>query len=211
MASALIHLCVAKEVNKILKLNEKEFFLGNIAPDIAKQIGMDKKGPHFIDGTRCNSNNPNLDVFLDKYRNSLNNPFDLGYYCHLYTDLFWFGFYLLRYRVEYTIYYKDGHSEYLPYEDIKKVIYQEYEHLNPKLIDKYNLDLSLFYEDPPIIESNIEEIPIDKLNIIIEKMGLIIEESDNKPNLIFDEENIYEFIDFVSKSFIKHLKEIRVI
>ena len=38
MASAIIHLCVAKCANEILKRNEKEFLLGSIAPDISKQV-----------------------------------------------------------------------------------------------------------------------------------------------------------------------------
>ena len=40
MASAIIHLCIAKEINKYLKMNEKELLLGAIAPDISKEIGQ---------------------------------------------------------------------------------------------------------------------------------------------------------------------------
>ena len=43
MASSIIHICVAKEVNKYLKRNEKEILIGSIAPDISKQIGRTKK------------------------------------------------------------------------------------------------------------------------------------------------------------------------
>ena len=39
MASAVIHLCVAKKVNEKLKMNERELLLGSIAPDISKQVG----------------------------------------------------------------------------------------------------------------------------------------------------------------------------
>ena len=42
MASAVIHLCVAKEINKYLKMDEDYILLGSIAPDISKQIGETK-------------------------------------------------------------------------------------------------------------------------------------------------------------------------
>ena len=38
MASAVIHLAVAKELEKHLKIKDrKDYYLGSIAPDIAKQ------------------------------------------------------------------------------------------------------------------------------------------------------------------------------
>ena len=34
MASSLIHICVAKEVNKFLNRDESQLLIGSIAPDI---------------------------------------------------------------------------------------------------------------------------------------------------------------------------------
>ena len=51
MASAIIHICVAKEINKTLQLPEKELFLGSIAPDISKQVGQTKEKSHFLTTT----------------------------------------------------------------------------------------------------------------------------------------------------------------
>ena len=48
MASAIIHICVAKRVNAILKMPENLLCLGAIAPDINKQIGKDKKNESFF-------------------------------------------------------------------------------------------------------------------------------------------------------------------
>ncbi len=48
MASAIIHICVAKELNKVLGLEEHPLFLGSIAPDISKQIGETKEKSHFL-------------------------------------------------------------------------------------------------------------------------------------------------------------------
>ncbi|MBR4262566.1 MAG: zinc dependent phospholipase C family protein [Bacilli bacterium] len=208
MASALIHISVAKEANKILQKNEKEFILGSIAPDIAKQIGKKKKDTHFING---DNNVPDLEAFLLKYKDSLDNSFNLGYYCHLFTDFLWYGFYVLKYQIGETLYYRDGHSKEMPFDEVISEVYQEYTNLNIKLIERYNLDLSLFYEEAPIIKSNIEEIPIDNIKIIIDQMGIIIENSEKKENVLYDINSIDEFVQFTVKAFIKHLKEIKIL
>ena len=62
MASAVIHLCVAKEVNKFLKMDEKELLLGSIAPDISKQIGQTKEISHFLDPSN-EDDIPNIERF----------------------------------------------------------------------------------------------------------------------------------------------------
>lgn len=59
-------------------------------------------------------------------------------------------------------------------QDEKETIYNDYTDMNIKLIDEYNLYLSLFYEDFDIPNTNINEIPIDKLNILIDRMKIII-------------------------------------
>ena len=79
------------------------------------------------------------------------------------------------------------------------------------MIDEYYLDLSLFYEEPPIINSNIDEIPIDKLQLIIDKMGLIIENSKERRTIIFNTDAICRFIDKTTDDFINCLKEMGVI
>ena len=89
MASAIIHIAVAKKLNEQLKMNEKELFLGTIAPDISKHIGQDRKVSHFLYENRI----PNLNLFLKKYNNSLNIPFIMGYYIHLFTDYLWFKYF----------------------------------------------------------------------------------------------------------------------
>ena len=72
MASSVIHLCVAKEVAKKIKVkNENDYLLGSIAPDINQIIEFDKekgrKKSHLLD----ENNNIVLDKFLNKY--SLDN------------------------------------------------------------------------------------------------------------------------------------------
>lgn len=213
MASAIIHLCVAKKVNENLKLNEKEFFLGSIAPDISKQVGESKINSHFLDADG-KSDIPRLERFLEKYQDSLkDNAFNLGYYCHLYADMIWFGLLINNYfdSEKMEVIYKNGDIKRLDNETFARILYNDYTNLNVTLIDKYALDLSLFYENPPKIESEIDEIPIDKLSIIIDKMGLIIEESKERETVFLDSNVICRFIDKTAQDFLDNLKEIGVL
>ena len=89
MASAIIHLAIAKELEKYLNIKNKyDYYLGTIAPDLAKQIGRTKHKSHFIYNTR--ENIPNIKKFSYKYKYFYKNDFELGYYIHLYTDKIWF-------------------------------------------------------------------------------------------------------------------------
>ena len=48
MASSVIHMCVAKEINKYLNRDEKQILIGTIAPDISKIINESKEKSHFL-------------------------------------------------------------------------------------------------------------------------------------------------------------------
>lgn len=202
MASAIIHLCVAKEVNKYLKMNEDDLLLGAIAPDISKQIGQTKEISHFLDYSN-EDDIPNIDRFLTKYRSELNKPFEMGYFIHLLTDKYWFRDYVYQYIERYT---KNTLKKKVTYTAIRDVIYNDYTNINIDLIDQYNLSLKLFYNEfkPPITKLN--EIPVDKLDILIEKMGLIIEESKNEKTFMFDVSDICLFISNTVKYIIKDIQ-----
>ena len=92
MASSVIHICIANEINKELKRDNNKILIGAIAPDISKLLGETKFYSHFLD-TPTNSI-PNMNKFLDKYKNNLNDDFVLGYYIHLYTDYLWFKYFI---------------------------------------------------------------------------------------------------------------------
>ena len=108
MASALIHLAVAKELEKRRQSvkNTYDYYLGSIAPDLAKQIGLTRDDSHFVK----NSYNdiPNLKLFEYKYPNFRSNDYDLGYYTHLYTDKEWSNNFLTNIITENTIRLLDG-------------------------------------------------------------------------------------------------------
>lgn len=192
MASAIIHIAVAKEVNKNLKMNEKQIFLGAIAPDISKQIGESKVKSHFI--TNKDNSLPNLELFLKKYQDKLDNPFIMGYYIHLFTDYLWEKYFIEEIVNKNTLKLLSGDYITCSDKEISKIIYDDYTNINISLIDKYNLDLSLFYEEVEIPKVNFKEIPLGKLQIIVDKMGIIVENSKKDYSYIFDLDNINNFI-----------------
>ena len=194
MASAVIHIAVAKEINKDLKMNEKELFLGTIAPDISKQLGESKVKSHFLLNDKTDL--PILDKFLDKYKNNLNNPFIMGYYIHLFTDYLWFKYFIPEITNS-SDYIKvlSGNKIKCTKEEIEKLIYNDYTNLNISLIEEYDLDLSLFYEDIEIPNIKFDEIPLDKLQVIVDQMGIIIENSKKEYTYSFNIDNVKQFIE----------------
>ena len=68
MASAVIHLAVANEINKELNRDKSQLLIGAIAPDISKFIGEEKTKSHFL--KELDSNIPDIESFLNKYKNS---------------------------------------------------------------------------------------------------------------------------------------------
>lgn len=206
MASAIIHLAIAKTLEKHFNItNQKDYYLGAIAPDISKQLNQTKQQSHFID--KENNNIPNIEKFINKYPNFINNSFELGYFTHLYTDKIWFSKYLNKIVSGNYIKLLDGTTIQTIEEEIIKIIYQDYTNLNITLLDEYNMDLSLFYEDFVIPKTTINEIPLDKLNILIDKMGIIIQNSKEQKAYTFDKYTIQEFIETTNKEILKKLKD----
>lgn len=205
MASAVIHLAVAKELEKYLNIkNKKDYYLGSIAPDISKQINQHKKESHFLYNTK--EDVPNIELFTTKYQNFKNNDFNLGYYIHLYTDKIWFDEFLEKLTYSNSIKLLDGTILATTHDEIRNLIYKDYTNLNIKLIDEYTIDLSLFYEDFQIPETTLDEIPIDKLNILIDQMGIIIENSKQEKNYVFD---IYLINEFINNCIVQILDELK--
>ena len=206
MASSVIHMAVANEVNKVLKRDNSKLLIGSIAPDISKQIGQDRTISHFIfeDGLI------DLDKFLDKYKNNLDDDFVLGYYIHLLTDYFWFKYFMpeiTNYSIIKTL---DGKELSLSKEEICKYIYNDYTNINIRVINEYNMDLKIFFNELPEMKKIIEEIPMDKLQVIIDKAGNIIMNSTNGKNYTFDIKNIKQFISFTKDLIINKCRELGI-
>ena len=78
------------------------------------------------------------------------------------------------------------------------------------MLDAYDLDLSLFYEELVIPNSNIDEIPLSKLQILLDQMGLIVMNSTKEKAYVFDEAIIDEFIDYCSNKILKKIDEYEI-
>ena len=208
MASALIHLAIAKQIKEKSNIeidNLKDYYLGSIAPDIAKQVGTSRDESHFIYNTR--EDIPNLKLFIKRYPTFMYNSFELGYFTHLYTDKEWTEKVYDNIVSNSSIKLLDGTIINTTNEEMQNMIYSDYTNLNIKIIDEYNLDLSLFYEDFEIPKTNLREIPIEKLDILINKMSIIIENTKENKAYTFDITTIKEFIDKISDEIIEELKK----
>ena len=206
MASSIIHLAIAKKVAEKVDIeNKKDYYLGSIAPDIAKQIGTSRDESHFI--INSEEDIPNIRLFVKRYPTFKYNSFNLGYFTHLYTDKVWTKDVISNIVSNNSIKLLDGTIINTTTEEIQQMIYSDYTNLNVEIIDEYNLDLSLFYENFEIPNTNIREIPVNRLDILINKMGIIIENSKENKAYTFDSYLIKEFINKTSEEIINELEK----
>lgn len=202
MASAVIHLCVANEISKKFKRNNFNVLIGSIAPDIAKIIGESKIKSHF---QIKNDDLPNLNLFLKKYLNNLNDDFVFGYFIHLCTDYLWFKYFLKKYVDDEYIYLKNKEKVKFSDELLTNYVYSDYTNLNCDLIDNYNLSLDIFEKEIPKLNNIIKEIPMDKIYLVVDKTETIIKNSKRNSINLFDLEDAKKFITFSVEIIIKYL------
>lgn len=206
MASSIIHMAVASEVNKLIKRDNNKILIGSIAPDISKLIGESKFKSHFLDS--LDNDIPNINKFLNKYKDKMNDDFVMGYFIHLYTDYLWFNYFIPEFYSEPMITKLDGSVVKCTGNMLSLYIYNDYTNLNIQLLDEYNLDLKIFYNKIPEIDNIIEEIPVEKLNLIINKSGEIIANTKEKKSFVFDIKNIKNFIELSVELIIAKINEI---
>lgn len=199
-------MAVASEINDYFNRDYKSILIGSIAPDISKQINESRNKSHFIKNEK---DIPELNDFLALYKSNLEDDFVLGYFIHLYTDYLWFKYFLPNFINENESYIYDINTKNrikVSKDEMLKLIYNDYTNINIDVIDKYNLDLSIFYEPLPSFKNIIKEIPMDKLKVIIDKASIIIENSKKKKPYIFDINEIERFINFASNTILNDLK-----
>lgn len=206
MASAIIHMAVASEINKTLKRLDNKLLIGTIAPDISKFIGRTKLESHFLESV--DNDIPNLEKFLLKYKDKLNDDFVMGYYIHLFTDYLWFKYFVPNFYQDNMVTKLDGTVVECKGKMLDLYIYNDYTNLGMRLLDEYNLNLKIFYNDIPELENIIEEIPMDKINIIVNQVANIIEKSREYKEFIFNIENIKSFIKLSTELILSKIKEI---
>ena len=209
MASTIIHAVVGSEINKTLKRKETDLLIGSISPDLSRIVGEPKEKSHFLD---FNNDIPNIDRFLDKYKRHFDDDFVLGYYIHLYTDYLWFKYFIpeiydenknMITKLDGSIINCHGHM-------VEQYIYNDYTNLNLELINKYKLNTDIFYKDIPEFKPFIEEIPMDKINLLINKSREIIENTKTHKDMVFNIENIDSFISMCISLITANLKELNI-
>ena len=209
MASTIIHMAVANEINKVLKRNDNQLLIGSISPDVSKLVGETKLYSHFLDSD--DTDIPNIDRFLERYKDNLNDDFVLGYFIHLYTDYLWFKYFVPEVFDEVFVTKLDGTKIRCTGNMIDMYIYNDYTNMNEQLIEKYNLDLKIFYVRSEHFNNIIKEIPMDKLDLILDKTIEIIENTKVKKDLVLDIKNIEKFIRTATELTVSKLKELEVI
>lgn len=207
MASSIIHMAIASELNKKLNKDNKSILIGSIAPDISKQINNTKSLSHFITD---NTEIPDLNKFLSIYKIYLDDDFVLGYYIHLYTDYIWEKYFISDYIKDNGVYDINNNLIHLTSDEIIKYIYNDYTNLNMQIINNYKLDINVLKNNNSIFNNIIKEIPMNQLNIIIDKTIEIINNSKENNAYLFDITNISKFIDFCIDALLDDLKNLGI-
>ena len=132
----------------------------------------------------------------------------MGYYIHLYTDYLWFKYFIPNIIKGNYIKELDGTLVEYTEKTFKYYVYNDYSNLNNQLIDRYNFPMKIFYEEIPYIPNIISEIPIDRLNLIVDKTGILIEESKKGKKYLFKIDDIITFIESSKKAILKELDSI---
>ncbi len=208
MASSIIHIAVAKEVNKVIKKDYNQLILGSIAPDLSKLVGENKDRSHFLDSSETDI--PNIDKFLNKYKTKLGDTFVLGYFIHLYTDYLWFKYFIPEvFNKENSMITKlDGTKVKCSDNMLCQYIYNDYTNLNLKLLEEYHLDLDFMYNNLPKIKHIIDEIPMDQIKILTDTTIKIIENTKTHKDFIFDITNVKTFISSSTELILAKLDEL---
>ncbi|MFI3260120.1 MAG: zinc dependent phospholipase C family protein [bacterium] len=208
MAASYIHLAVGLEINKTLKVDEEEFLIGNVAPDITNVLKISNHKSHFYDGY---SNDIKYNVFMEKYRNQLDNPYNLGYLVHLLTDHIWRDIDGPNYIKKFMDIYlsKENLPSNYQYNDLKSVFYHDFDLIDYYLFNKYNFDLNRLEEVSKNIQTEMDEIDYSKLNLLIQSFKNK-ELKEGNDYSILTIEAIDNFIVNGSKSILEKLKELGV-
>lgn len=208
MPSAIIHAGVAKEINKKLKLDEELFILGNIAPDCWRNSdGVSNRNlSHFL---IIPEEGEDYKKFYYKYKNSLNDPFVLGYLIHLMTDRYWrvlekkdFRSLLIKSRLPVN----ESIVSNIPVEKRNRDNFYSHEHSILGEVAKF-YDLSFVPMDNNF-NSIIEEIDLTVLNDTIDYINSAYFNLEAVDNNIYDFDEILKDIKVVTNFILNELDDL---
>lgn len=186
MGSIVMHLCIGKNIAKKLdKSDVKEFMLGNLAPDLSKITNQSKYISHFLKKVNINGVEhelPDIDKFLKQYKDRLDESFMQGYLCHLVSDELWFREYIPNHVMGITedktqILLRDI-DDYIPYDEFKKMMYEDYAKLNKEIFKLYKINLKRF-NDFEIEDPKMKEFEYEKIHNLIDEISFYLDYEEN--------------------------------
>lgn len=220
MPNALIHRCVNKRVEQEIKKfnNEKDLYLydvASVAPDSwrntqrFKDSNLPKKEKrkysHF---SKDNEFVENYDIFKNKYKDYLDNPFIFGYMIHLMTDNFWRL--EMFYKNNFDI--KDINNELLNVEhlDEKSELTHDVDIHLKDIASYYNItDLKELTEEEINIIPKIDEMTYEGINTTIRYINKQMKEENlNKP-IRYTLEDVINGIETCTKRIVNELNQMR--
>lgn len=229
MPGFILHLTAAQMFLEMLpeayrlsreKKEQNDFLAGTLLPDAPS----DKRISHFRD-PECFGKileYPNAELFLEKYRNLIQNSICMGYYFHLYVDQRFFQEYLPR-----AVTYLDEKGRpSMEKNDVVKVrinrsgetpgilefcseeyYYGDYTKMNTYLVKRYHIPMEL---DTRLVNPGISEVDVGDISMILEKLCgyLQVPEEQVYKVKVFDVEELLGFLRRITKEFIeKNLRE----
>ena len=181
MPTHKMHMAIAIEVNKYLKLDNDMIMIGSVLPDLI--VTKEHRASHFRNGKEGVEGTANPYKFLLKYKKELKNPVMMGYLIHLLTDRY-FNSYVFQ---NYYIYDENTHLIGIKFHNekvlmpIEKIRYEK--HKDFYIYDKYLMEQKKVkrFKDFHCLKNihNIDEAKFDK-NLIkkyIENANLDIEKA----------------------------------
>lgn len=158
MPGFIIHMAAAKEYLRLRGIKDEayinDYIVGSVAPDIVE--GNNKKQSHFWSDSEFTQfvRKPDMDAFLKKHGDRINEPFVRGYYHHLIFDLK----FLELYWTKHFLFFNDKLEPAFLYDDVTQVklidneriyprkrffsdemYYGDYTRMNSRYIEKYGL------------------------------------------------------------------------
>ncbi|HWO77408.1 MAG TPA: zinc dependent phospholipase C family protein [Bacillus sp. (in: firmicutes)] len=189
MGSRIMHYCISSIIADKMKIkNKNEFMLGGIAPDIHGLMGVPKGLTHFQDRNGTKDRHVDYIKFYKTYKDVINEPFYLGYLCHLISDEVWLDMYFKK-------------VDYLSPEQWKEKLqtcYRDFERLNGRIIEHYSLKF-LQHTIPNIDIEGYDTRFIPVLLQLISNDFVMNEELMNEQLELFNNDNS-EIIEYIDKS-----------
>ncbi len=159
MPSWGIHLAIAKRLNTKLHYNSNTFYFASLIPDVNKKYSVSRKETHYYDDKiiceGCPKETlPNIDKFIEDYKDRLDSELIVGYYCHLLADYYYNDIICSKSYLQ----DKDNNIIGLIFKNGKKKIYNE-KKVHKIIGNKKHRDLELYAKY--LFKDNKVDVPLE--------------------------------------------------